>query len=353
MIDKVNIISHHVYNGRMRQWSPYQNYNKGINYIQAANLLPIPTGKEIEVTYDPNYDVTNPRNIAQLQLIKDIYKHLLGEDSDKYALISKQIELQVYSTLFVNSIAKEALNTKFKDFVPTEDQIIYLQHIRDVLGSEKESVLSSDKFTIEHLIQGIQSELAQLQRIDVTEELVPYQVNPRKYNNLIQTKNSVLILAQLLLDNPTEITILLGLPSGDVILTNIINNHNLYLKNKKSNIQREGYENFVSKMIWNISADPRNWIQGQISVDTSTGPWKDAANDTPQAKESQRYIGASVVGTFNQLTLTLEGKQNVGIIANSLKTLEAISHSIYKTLAFGTTEEIQKLFFELKIHGKT
>jgi hypothetical protein len=57
--------------------------------------------------------------------------------------------------LFINSIAGAALDTIFKNFVQTNDQKKYLEHIRDVLGSEKESALSSDKFTIKHLIQGI------------------------------------------------------------------------------------------------------------------------------------------------------------------------------------------------------
>jgi hypothetical protein len=52
------------------------------------------------------------------------------------------------------------------------------------------------------------------------------------------------------------------------------------------------------------------------------------------------------------LILTLEGKANVGIIANSLKVFEALSHHIYDTLANGTIEDIAQLAADLRVHGK-
>ena len=133
----------------------------------------------------------------------------------------------------------------------------------------------------------------------------------------------------------------------------LIDSHNLYIVNQKSDtVRREIYENYISKTIWQVSIDPRNWIQGQKSVDATTDAWKDIAKLQLQAEESKRYIGASILGTINTLKNTLEGKQNVGIVANSLKNFEALSHNVYTILQSGNYEEIAKLCFDLKIHNK-
>ena len=46
-IDKVNIISHHVQNGRIRTWSPFQNYSSSQKLVELGNQLPLPTNEEL------------------------------------------------------------------------------------------------------------------------------------------------------------------------------------------------------------------------------------------------------------------------------------------------------------------
>lgn len=131
-----------------------------------------------------------------------------------------------------------------------------------------------------------------------------------------------------------------------------INMHNLYFVNHPKKNKIDAIYNRISTLIFDISANPVNWIQGWASVDVVTGPFKDGANKSPQARESKTFTGRSVLSLAKQQSLTIEGKSNVGIAANSLKVYEAIAHAMYETLAFGSEEEIKNMLFNIKIAGK-
>jgi len=51
------------------------------------------------------------------------------------------------------------------------------------------------------------------------------------------------------------------------------------------------------------------------------------------------------------LTLTLAGKENVGIVASSLKNFEGLSQYIYQVLDEGSTEDQEDLLFDKSING--
>lgn len=110
--------------------------------------------------------------------------------------------------------------------------------------------------------------------------------------------------------------------------------------------------NRISTLIYNISRNPVNWIQGWASVDVVTGPFKEEASKSEKNKEAKMYTGRSTMSIAKQQQATIQGKENVGIAANSLKVYEAIAHAMYETLANGTEEEIKNLFFNMKIAGK-
>lgn len=281
-IDKVNIISHHVQNGRIRTWSPFQNYSSSQKLVELGNQLPLPTNEELIIE---NGIIT----------------------SETIDLLSTITDDQDFKILVINAFQKK------------NDQS------SDLLESLQEIEQSISNISVKDAINYIKNNEVLLQ-------------NFINYLNNIEN-NTIIIDEQF-----TNIR---------AFIKELIDSHNLYIVNQKSDtVRREIYENYISKTIWQISIDPRNWIQGQKSVDATTDAWKDIAKLQLQAEESKRYIGASILGTINTLKNTLEGKQNVGIVANSLKNFEALSHNIYTILQSGDYEEIAKLCFDLKIHNK-
>jgi hypothetical protein len=73
---------------------------------------------------------------------------------------------------------------------------------------------------------------------------------------------------------------------------------------------------------------------------------KDLVNDSEQYPENQKLAGfikkfdrGSMYSKIKMLTLTLGGKEGVGIEASSLKNFELSSQYIYDTLDKGTLED--------------
>jgi hypothetical protein len=57
----------------------------------------------------------------------------------------------------------------------------------------------------------------------------------------------------------------------------LTNEHNLYFTENEELDLIGAAQNFISRTIYYTSLNPRNWIQGQSSVDVVTGPWKSIA----------------------------------------------------------------------------
>ena len=295
-IDKVNIISHHVQNGRIRTWSPFQNYSSSQKLVELGNQLPLPTNEELIIK---NGVITN----------------------ETLDLLSTITDDQQFKILVINALQ---LKNDIKDNLTVVDQQNYAK------------VIEYNK-----LLQQIDQSISNISVKDAINYIKNNEVLLQNFINYLNNiENNTIIIK----DQFTNIK---------AFIKELIDSHNLYIVNQKSDtVRREIYENYISKTIWQVSIDPRNWIQGQKSVDATTDAWKDIAKLQLQAEESKRYIGASILGTINTLKNTLEGKQNVGIVANSLKNFEALSHNIYTILQSGNYEEIAKLCFDLKIHNK-
>lgn len=346
MIDKVNIITHHVFNGKMRTYSPYQRYDKNEQFLDIGNKLPLPTNQEVNYTVD-----SDNLDINVINLLESIYLNNLEDNEIKDNIIKnlKILKINIYINQLLDRIPESARETIGKNFLFTVPQSELWGYINSELISiyNKALDLSDKDDSISNILTNLKNQLDDERRNFSNLEASLVIKQPR---NLIKSVEQLQSLSKILHKNYANINVESDM-SGK-LLKELLDAHNLYFVNMNPVKQRESYENFISKRIWQISIDPRNWIQGQKSVDNTTDPWKILAKDSPQATESNRFIGSSVVGTLQQLILTLEGKQNVGIIANSLKTLEAISHNVYKTLLYGNTPQIRSLFFDLQIHGE-
>lgn len=298
-IDKVNIISHHVQNGRIRTWSPFQNYSSSQKLVELGNQLPLPTNEEL---------------IIETGVITRETLDLLSTITD-----DNQFKIDVINAL--------QLKDEIKNDLANTDQ--------------PSQAIKAKALKYNELLQKIDYTISEISVKDAV--------------NYIRNNEELLLNFINYLNNIENNTIIIEDQFENIrtFIKELIDSHNLYIVNQKSDtVRREIYENYISKTIWQVSIDPRNWIQGQKSVDATTDAWKDIAKLQLQAEESKRYIGASILGTINTLKNTLEGKQNVGIVANSLKNFEALSHNIYTILQSGNYEEIAKLCFDLKIHNK-
>ena len=135
------------------------------------------------------------------------------------------------------------------------------------------------------------------------------------------------------------------------LIKDIIDYHNTSLKGKD---RRDGAYNFVSIRTKDISKSPINQIQAQAAIDDQT----DKIKELLKQPKFQRLLAAStkadrgsVFSKFFMLTLTLAGKENVGIVASSLKNFEGLSQYIYQVLDEGSTEDQEDLLFDKSING--
>lgn len=297
-IDKANIITYDIKNGLMRKHSSLQNFAADEDVVKIADKVSLGTGLEIG---DSNENGENLENI-----IKETLKHYVNPGQSVDDLYAQFIAMMPKSPKM-----PETTSSSFEEF---KDLMEYAKNIEDLNNETKHELFNLTK----------NKEFMTL-LVPIVNEIAKYQkrgINSFKYDDELYT----LIL--------------------------IINDHNTYLQQQSEDYRLSALKNFISKRIWQISSNPMNWMQGWKSVDVVTGPWKDSANIQPLAKAQQRMIGESVFGLFSQLQLTLQGKDNVGIVASSLKVFEALSHEIYDVLNSGDIEQIKNLFFTLQINGE-
>lgn len=142
-----------------------------------------------------------------------------------------------------------------------------------------------------------------------------------------------------------------------IFIKALVDLHNTSIQNKSL---IDALYNFISIKVKDISADPANRIQGQSPIDPEMDKVKDLINDSETYPENQKLAGfikkfdrGSMYSKIKMLTLTLGGKEGVGIEASSLKNFELSSQYNYETLDKGTEEDQEDLLFSVKINGKT
>lgn len=315
-IDKVNIITHNINNGYMKKWSPFQKYNLGEQYTMTSNELPLPTGKQITRPND------NGKAIESLHGYNELYNLFLSISNIKQPSLygNKEIDNLLKAMAQITQSSMDA-NAEFEELIQYPEIRDYISQFYDIENTDINTILS-DKEVIDYITS-----------IQNTSVFAYY------FSRLLKDIG----ISDLNYDASDEIT---------QKIIDLVNEHNSYFDGLEESDQIEAMQNFISKRIWQISINPINWVQGQTPVDGVTGPWKTLADTQPLAKDTARYINKSIVNTFQQLILTLEGKENVSIAANSLKVFEAISQYIYTQLNNASEIELQELFFELIINGE-
>lgn len=143
-----------------------------------------------------------------------------------------------------------------------------------------------------------------------------------------------------------------GTFAGLDALVDAWNTHNLYFKNNKGLRVTDALVNFISTNMYNISLNPKNWIQGQTPIDTPTGRITKLAEPKPLSVKSQKYDPGNIISKIEMLRLTLTGKENTGIMASGMKVFEAISQYYYNILNSGTLEEMELLAFTDKVNDR-
>ena len=182
------------------------------------------------------------------------------------------------------------------------------------------------------------------------------------WQNALNTANEVGLFnnGRLNLQTPEQINVLAAMIAGankygvvqHDILVRAINDHNLYLKKRGVNA-KQALVNFASTGIYKTSINPANQVQGQQSVDFVTEEViKKLAKKMPMGIRSTKFAPGNPMSKFEQLVLTLGGKENVSLVASNLKVFEAISHAFYKELSEGEGD-LPHLIFKTTKNGET
>ena len=128
-------------------------------------------------------------------------------------------------------------------------------------------------------------------------------------------------------------------------LENIVNEHNLYFDNISKYKLDKIINNYSIYSMYTTINDPANLIQAQTSVDGTTGPLKEVANESSESKEAKSRTPGNVFNKFQSIVENQVGKQGIGICATGLKAFFGLTQYNNYLLNYGTTEQQQKLLF--------
>lgn len=328
--------------GVLVTWSPFFNLSSP-EAFNASKRLPFPTGKELNITND---ETRRPVDV----LSDDVSIN----KNDKFTTIY----LTNGSYIYIPD--NGAISTEFKSPL---DRYILLRNYASTLNE-------NDTF-------GIEVTEAEAKSIGIENGMYTGVVDiPSDFEDF---NNSVLndFVKSLDVRNLSEHIIAFA-PNLDVLIRaynelgyspevedqtaiNIVNTHNKYLRGGR---KIKAAYNFVSIKSKDISKDPINQIQAQSGIDKQTDYIKDLLKPIYDSEgnlingDFLRLVNAastldrgSIYSKFFTLTLTLAGKQNVGIVASSMKNFEACSYYIYDTLKHGTEEEQDNLVINKSING--
>ena len=375
-IDKINIITYNIKNGRLQRWSPFQRYHLGETYLKFANLLPLPSGQKLQFIdtsnnkTDAQSNKTNNSSNEEVVKLEDIPGYIeletylenikglkdaidvlrniktLNDDENSNNNASQNLSDFAFLLQQATKKANKKVDTN-SSYLIIQDYLTKAKSLENYLKTHYSKIFSKELDENGKLSQNTIQAIDECLQDEYVQE---YFTDPTRSTDFIYLFNN------LMQNIPTGQTFQQGQfnTKGTIAyqIREYIDKHNLYLQNVSLDNQKEIYQNFISRRIQQISSNPINWIQGQAPIDVITGPWQDLAELSKQAENSKRFVNRSIISTFEQLILTLEGKANVGIVANSLKVFEALSHHIYNTLAFGSLKDIKQLRSDLKIHGK-
>lgn len=355
-IDKISLLGLKFNHGKLVTWSPFFSLKSREEFL-ASKKLPFPTNKELpmlpvnnqsKIPYnvlrndltviDPEDSQFGEMTITTPQSNGLIIRHIPGvlgfknsveissitdwenvSELEKYVLIRRAYEaLQEFDGRIIFNNFDIPVITRASIGLSGDG---YLTGTKDI---------NSDFEEFNHAIIGDQQ---------IHSNIIQYAPN---LGTLIQVYNDLGYIPE---------------SQNNLPIKQLVDTHNTSIKGKSL---IDSLYNFISIKVKDISADPANRIQGQSPIDPEMDKIKDLVNDSEQYPENQKLAGfikkfdrGSMYSKIKMLTLTLGGKEGVGIEASSLKNFELSSQYIYDTLDKGTLEDQEDLLFNVKINGKT
>lgn len=347
-IDKISLLGLVFNRGKLRTWSRYMNLNS-LEEFETSKRLPFPTGKVLEV-------LTENINICPYDVMRNDLTVTEGANGERIISSQKGNTIQVYGTPeskngYTINISSENPIETFKSYPPLDQYTL----LRNAISKIPEGAKVTVNFLNEDQKQaiGIINDIKDSSQYDYISDF-------KEFNNAItpgnenwgtpkQIQENIITYAPHL-DQLIRVYNKLGFTT-DKKIADIVNYHNTSLKGKA---RKDAAQNFISIRTKDISASPINQIQAQAAIDNQT----DATKDILKRPEFQRLVAqtekadrGSVYSKYFLLTLTLAGKENVGIVASSLKNFEALSQHTYQVLDEGTEEDQMDLLFNRVING--
>lgn len=343
-IDKISLLGLIFKQGKLVTWSPYFNL-KSQELFNASKELPFPTGKSLKVVESAEkrpFDVlrnditvtTGEFGEKVLSTQNGNYISIFGTDNNFTINCSQNFDmfspLEQYS-LLRNAVSKIPEGAEINyNFYISERNLNALGIVNGINTKNYNINLDFDEFN-ESIFskQSIEQDI-NLKRISLNIlELAP------ALSTLIRVYNKLGYIPE----------------NANPNIKSIIDYHNLSLKGKE---KKQAAQNFISIKTKDISKSPINQIQAQSAIDEQTAKVEELLKNPKYQRlvaQTQKADRGSVFSKFFMLTLTLEGKENVGIVASSLKNFEGISQYIYQVLDEGSEEDQNDLLFNRVING--
>lgn len=340
-IDKISLLGLEFNHGKLITWSPYISLESAKEF-EISKRLPFPIGKQLEITQYPTkrpYDVLrNDLTVTKGDQGETIISTVHG---NSVAVIGTEESESGYTIQYLG-------DKKFSN-IPPMDQYILLRNALSKVPIGKKVTFTKFK-VFNNKTLGINKNGINQGTYDYLKDFKEFNkiLFPAKINSKTIQDNIIKYAPNL--DTLIRVYNKLGYAT-DINIAEIVNHHNTYLNNKT---KKRAAHNFIAIRTKDISASPINQIQAQAAIDEQIEKLRSVLNKPEYQKlvaQTQKADRGSVYSKFFLLTLTLAGKENVGIVASSLKNFEAISQYIYQTLDEGTDEEQQELIFNRTING--
>lgn len=361
-IDKISLLGLKFSHGKLITWSPFFSLKTREAFL-ASKKLPFPTNKELpmlsidensKIPYDvlrndltvilPEDSESGEMSITTPQgtklIIKQVVNPFGGEDSVEVTAEGWENASKLEQYILMRRV-KEALSQFNGQIYLTNFNIPYTSRL--AIGLQEDGHLTTNinkELDFEEFNQAILGDYLKYNGIkQIQENIIEYAPN---LGILIQVYNDLGYIPE---------------NQNNIFIKTLIDIHNTSIQNKSL---MDALYNFISIKVKDISADPANRIQGQSPIDPEMDKVKDLINDSETYPENQKLAGfikkfdrGSMYSKIKMLTLTLGGKEGVGIEASSLKNFELSSQYNYETLDKGTEEDQEDLLFNVRINGKT
>ena len=361
-IDKISLLGLKFNHGKLVVWSPFFSLKSTAAFL-ASKKLPFPTNRELsmlpigensKIPYDvlrndltvilPEDSESGEMSITTPQgtklTIKQVVNPFENEDSVEITAEGWENASKLEQYILMRR-AKEALSQFNGKIYLTNFNIPYTSRL--AIGLQENGHLTDNidkELDFEEFNQAILGDYLKYNGIrQIQENIIEYAPN---LGVLIQTYNDLGYIPE---------------NQNNIFIKTLIDIHNTSIQNKSL---MDALYNFISIKVKDISADPANRIQGQSPIDPEMDKVKDLINDSETYPENQKLAGfikkfdrGSMYSKIKMLTLTLGGKEGVGIEASSLKNFELSSQYNYETLDKGTEQDQEDLLFNIRINGKT